>query len=122
MSSSMLNKYTLKIMNEQLQKQYVLAQTNKIFITGIILSVIRLTRLIFSSLITDANEQFMYFIPEFDVLKWVTYGIQVILVIMQRIYPTRLNSIAIPLWILIVNTTIRISSSDPYPTDTFLFK
>jgi hypothetical protein len=56
MSSSMLNKYTLKIRNETLQKQYVLAQTNKIFITGITLSIIRLTRLIFSSLITDANE------------------------------------------------------------------
>ena len=118
----MLNKYTLKIRNDSLQKQYVLAQTNKIFITGIILSVIRMTRLIFASLIPDANEQFMYFIPEFDVLKWVTYGIQVILVIMQRVYPSRLNSISIPLWILIVNTTIRISSSDPYPTDTFLFK
>ncbi len=121
-SSSLLNPYTLNIKNEALQSQYIFDHTNKIFFTGLILSSIRMTRLIFSTVITDASERFIYFIPEFDILKWVTYGIQIFLLIMQRAYPKRLNSIAIPLWIVIVNTTIRISSTDPYPTDSFLFK
>jgi hypothetical protein len=72
---SYLNIYTLRINNDNLAKEYLASHTNKIFMTGIVLSFIRLLRLIFSSIMSDTNEQFMYFIPEYDVLKWVTYGI-----------------------------------------------
>ena len=119
---TLLNKYTLKIMNPDLAKEYKLKHTNRIFLTGILLSVVRLIRLLFSSVISDANEQFIYFIPEYDLLKWVTYGIQIIVVIMQRVYPDKLNTVAIPLWIFVVNATIRVQSDDPYPTDIFMFK
>jgi hypothetical protein len=122
MFKTWINPFTLRIKQDDLQKQYIASHTNKIFITGIVLSIIRLTRLIFAALIPDAREQFLYFVPEYDVLKWVTYGIQVIIVIMQRLYPEKLNVIAIPLWILVVNATIRISSSNLYSTDAFLFK
>lgn len=41
---------------------------------------------------------------------------------MQRIYPEKLNTIAIPLWIVVVNATLRVQSDDPYPTDIYMFK
>jgi hypothetical protein len=48
---------------------------------------VRLIRIIFSFFYKDAEEQYLYFVPSYDVLRWVTYGIQVVVVIMQRIYP-----------------------------------
>jgi hypothetical protein len=81
-----------------------------------------LIRLVFSALLVNANEQFIYFVPKYDVLRWITYGIQIFLVIIQRRFPEKLNSWAIPLWIIVVNTTLRVSSIEPYTTESFLFK
>ena len=56
MISSMINRYSLKIKNESIQKEYIASHTNQIFITGIVLSIIRLLRLLFAALIPDASE------------------------------------------------------------------
>lgn len=115
----MLNKYTLKISNSEVEKEYIMMHTDRIFLTGVLLSVIRLVWLMFQSF-SVTNEFILA--PEYESLKWITYAIQIIIVIMQRIYPARLNVIAIPLWIAIINCTLKIDSDVSYPTTIFLFK
>ena len=45
----MLNKYTLKISNSEVEKEYIMMHTDRIFLTGVLLSVIRLVWLMFQS-------------------------------------------------------------------------
>ena len=70
-----LNMFTLSIRNKEDAIEYNLRHTKKIFYTGIALSMIRLFRLILSMAIDNPTENFIYFIPEFDVMKWVTFGV-----------------------------------------------
>jgi hypothetical protein len=37
-------------------------------------------------------------------------------------YPAKLNTLAIPLWIVIANSTLKLDPAEPYPTTVFLFK
>ena len=71
----LLNRYTLAIQDKEVAKQYRLSFTNRIFITGIVLSLVRIIRLFFAFIIDDANEKYILFIPEFDVIRWVTMAI-----------------------------------------------
>jgi len=65
-----VNKYTLFISDPQIAKSYKLTFSNKIFITGIILSLIRIIRMIFGSFIDNANQDYILWIPEYDILRW----------------------------------------------------
>ena len=56
--------------------------TNRIFYTGIGLCLIRLIRLVLSITMPNANEEAIYWIPKSDVIKWITYGLQIVIVIM----------------------------------------
>ena len=119
---SLLNKYTLRISNPSLSREYLESHNTRIFITGIVLTVLRLARISFSTIVPDAKEPNDFLEEENDLLKWITIGIQLLIVLMQKIYPQQLNTIAIPLWIIIANSTVKISYDDPYPTVVFLFK
>ena len=118
----LLNRFTLSIKNPEIARKYKLSYTNKIFVTGIILTAIRLLRLSFSFIVADPNKNDILFIPEYDDIKWVALAVQGVLVVAQRIYPEKLNLISIPLWITISLSTLDISGENPYTTYSFLFK
>lgn len=78
-----LNKYSLTINDKELAREYLTLHTKQIFITGIIILVIRLIRIILSIIILDQQVDVIpYFVPTYTVFKWVTFGIQIVTVIL----------------------------------------
>lgn len=84
------------------------------------LTLIRIIRLVFSSIIEYSGD-ILLIKQEYDTLNWITLGIQVILVVAQRIYPHRLNAWAVPLWMLFITISVN-PKLDEYSLYTFLFK
>ncbi len=118
-----VSKYTLYISDPEVALAYRKTFNKKIFITGIILSLIRIIRMLFAILIDDPRENYILFIPEYENIRWISVAIQCMTLIFQKIYPERMNVVAIPTWIAISMSTIDIANkSDSYPTYSFLFK
>lgn len=62
---ALVSKYTLYISDPEVAAAYRQTFNRKIFITGIILSLIRILRMLFAIFIDDPRKNYILFIPEF---------------------------------------------------------
>jgi hypothetical protein len=71
----LLDKYTLKINSPELEREYIAEHANRIFVTGVLLSLIRLILLIFTEFSQGDGYAPLSVKVEYNFLKWVTWGL-----------------------------------------------
>ncbi|CDW89193.1 multi-sensor hybrid histidine kinase [Stylonychia lemnae] len=83
------------------------------------MTLIRIIRIVFSQIVKENGQQYLI-IQEYEILNWVTLGLQTLIVLSLRFHPQLLISICIPFWMLL--TTISVNPRmEEYNFYTFLF-
>lgn len=116
------HRFTLQFKDKKLAEIYTMTFTKKIFRTLMIITLIRIVRLVFSILYVDPHSNYIYLIPDFSVMLWVTLALQIVLVILQKIFPAWLNRVAVPLWMILGTVSLIPTQGFSYSMYAFIWK